>query len=72
MVAIFGLGLGTAILGAVALALLGPVGGAAVCAVLLVAVFHRKGAAGVLSRQFPSPGPANAISSAPAHASASA
>jgi hypothetical protein len=53
LLTIFGLGLGTAILGAVALTMLGPVAGAAVYAALLAAVFHRKGAAGLLSERFP-------------------
>jgi hypothetical protein len=53
LLAVFGPGLGTAIVAAVALTLLGPVAGAAVCGVLLVAVFHPKGAAGRLSRRFP-------------------
>jgi hypothetical protein len=72
LLAIFGLGLGTAILDAVALTLLGRVAGAAVCAALLVAVFHRRGAAGLLSQRFPGSGGADAIPSASSHAGASA
>jgi hypothetical protein len=53
LLVIFGLGLGTAIVAAVALTRLGPVAGAVACAALLVAVFHPKGAAGLLFRRFP-------------------
>jgi hypothetical protein len=72
LLTIFGLGLGTAILGAVALTTLGPLPGTAVCAALLVAVFHRKGAAGMLWQRFPGAGAADAVSSASTNASASA
>jgi len=50
---IFTLGLGTAVLAAVALTMLGTATGSLVCALLLVTVFHPRGLGGVLARGFP-------------------
>ena len=52
LVAVFGVGLGTAAAATVLLVLLGPAWGALACAALLVGVLHRRGAAGALARAF--------------------
>ncbi len=53
LLAIFGLGLGTAVAAAAALTMLGPVGGVAAITVLLLAVGHPRGVAGRLADAFP-------------------
>jgi hypothetical protein len=53
LLAVFGVGLGTAVAVTVLLELLGPVPGGLACLPVLVAVLHPRGAAGVLARAFP-------------------
>ncbi|RZU51824.1 hypothetical protein EV385_3659 [Krasilnikovia cinnamomea] len=66
LLAVFGLGLGTAIGAAVLLTLLGPIVGLIAVAVLVVAVLHPRSVAGLLARPF-LPAPDTAVIPAPRH-----